>query len=142
MEFSSVIVVGDLSESEAICQSFNPLEDWRGIESKGIGPVKVATLQSLLTGQNFDEVFCEYDHAIAASDEGPWVIRLPELLVERLAELDEYALERVAEELVETEEFERDGWPLAAVQVFLEALADLANVALANDSALFLWVGL
>ncbi|MHB9118013.1 MAG: hypothetical protein ACYC2R_07040 [Burkholderiales bacterium] len=142
MEFSSVIVTGDLSETEAICQSPNPLENWRGIESKGMGPVKIATLQSLLTGQTFDEAFCEYDHAIEASDEGPWVIRLPDLLVERLAELDEYALECVAEELVATEEFERDGWPLEAVHVFLEALADLANVGLVNENALFLWVGL
>ncbi len=142
MEFSSVIVIGDLSESEAICQSLNPLEDWRGIESKGIGAVKIATLQALLTGQTFDEAFCEYDHAISASEEGPWLIRLPDMLTERLAELDESALERVAEELAAAEEFERDGWPQEAVHTFLEALADLANVGLANESALFLWVGL
>lgn len=136
------IVIGEPDEVMAIGESLSPLEDWQGMEASGIDLEKLAMLQSLLTGQTFDEAFDEYLTLFAASEEGPWIIRFPEAPMEKLAALEEDALERVGEELAATEEFEQDEWTAEEVQDFLMALSELAGIAVSQEKMLFIWLGM
>lgn len=136
------IVIGDVDDAEAIGESDGPVEDWRGIEVRGIDPAKIAMLHSILTGETFEEALAEYDPVYAASEEGPWVIRIPDEPVEKLAALEEDALEQIGEELAATEEFERDGWPVNEAQALVEELAQLADACVSQGKALFVWMTL
>ena len=88
----------------------------------------------------FDEALGECGPLYAATDEGPWLMKLPDDSVAHLAELDEDALDQVGEELAATEEFEEDGWSVDEVRGIVTALADLAGVARAQGRAMFVWM--
>ena len=139
MDISTNIVIGDISDVAEIGESSWPIENWRGFEIKGIDSTKIATLHAMLTGQTFDEAFGEYLLAYEATEEGPWVVKIPDEPMERLAVLEDDALERVGEELAATEEFESAGWPVEEVQIFLAELTALAGVAIMQRKAMFLW---
>lgn len=142
MQVMTHIVIGDLSEAEAIGESLCPIDEWQGFEIKGIDLAKIAMLQAVLTGQTFDEAFDEYRPIVAASDEGPWVFRFPNALLAKLAGLNEEALEQVGEEVAATEEFEESGYPAEQVQAVLEELSDLAKICVSQDKAMFIWMSM
>lgn len=142
MQVLTNIVIGDLSDAEAIGESLCPIDEWRGFEIKGIDLAKIAMLQAVLTGQTFDEAYDEYRPIVAISDEGPWVFRFPNAPLEKLAGLEEEALEQVGEELAATEEFEESGYPVEEVQAVLEELSDLAKVCISQNKAMFIWMSL
>jgi|GEM_PF-335334 len=133
------IVVADFDEVEAIGESTRPIEEWRGFAANGVGAEKLAMLQSMMTGQTFDEALSEYDPVYAASEDGPWVMRVREELIESLANQDEEILEEIGEELAATAEFEMDGWPVDAAQAFVAELASLAEISVAQEKAIFVW---
>ena len=139
MDVSTNIVIGDINDIEEIGESSWPIENWRGFEIRGIDSAKIATLHAILTGQTFDEAFCEYHLTYEASDAGPWVAKIPEEPLERLAVLEDEMLEQIGEELAATEEFEREGWPVEEVQIFLAELAALAGIAIVQGKAMFVW---
>lgn len=142
MQVLTNIVIGDPSDAEAIGESSCPIDEWRGLEIKGIDLAKIAMLQAVVTGQTFDEAFEEYRPIVAASDEGPWVFRFPAAPLEKLAALEGDALERVGEELAATEEFEDNGYPVDEVQAVLEELSDLAKACMAQNKTMFVWMSL
>ncbi|MBX3677551.1 MAG: hypothetical protein KF853_11050 [Rhodocyclaceae bacterium] len=135
------VVVADPEDAGAIIESPKPIEEeWKGFESRGLDQAKFAMLHALLTGELFDEAMSDCGPVYAASEEGPWLMKLPDETVQQLARLDEDALDRVGEELAATEEFEADGWPSDAVMGFVNDLADLAGVARAQGRAMFVWM--
>jgi DNA-directed RNA polymerase subunit F len=75
-----------------------------------------------------------------AGDDGPIVLRIPDEVMEKLAGLEEEAIERVGEELAATEEFEINGWPAEEVQSLVEELSELARLADSQGQALFVWM--
>ncbi len=134
------VVVADGEDAGAIIESEKPVEDWKGFEANGLDQAKFAMLHALLTGELFDEAMADCGPLYAADDEGPWLMKLPDDAVARLAELEEDALDRVGEELAATEEFEEDGWSVDEVKGIVTALADLAGVARAQGRAMFVWM--
>jgi hypothetical protein len=134
------VVVADAEDAAAIGESSRPIDEWRGFEARGLDQAKFAMLHALLSGKAFDEAFDDFAPGYAVSEEGPWLMRMPGESVERLAALEEDALERVADELAATEEFEIDAWPADQVQTLVSRLAELAAVAVANGEAIFVWM--
>ena len=134
------VVVADAEDAGAIIESEKPVEEWKGFEANGLDQAKFAMLHALLSGELFDEALDECGPLYGASDEGPWLMKLPDDSVARLAELDEDALDQVGEELAATEEFEEDGWSAEEVKGFIIQLADLAGVAMAQGRAMFVWM--
>jgi hypothetical protein len=134
------IVAAEEDEVEAIGDSLHPVDEWSGISLRDISIAKIATLHSLLTGDLFDDaaVLCEPIYISPA--EGALVLRLAEELKERLAELDEDALEAIAAELTATEEFESAGWDEEEVGGMLADLAELARLAESQGQTLFVWM--
>ena len=134
------IVVADAEEGWEIAESSRPVDTWQGFVVNGLDAEKIATLQSLLTGQTFDEALVECEPHYVASDDGPFVMRLTEELTEKLAELEEDTLEQLGAELAASAEFEAARWPLEEVESLVAELAALAAVATAQDNAVFVWM--
>lgn len=133
------IVAADKDEVAAIGESLQPLEEWSGIERRDIDTAKIATLHSLLTGDDLDQALYLYE-PIYAGMEGALVLRIADDVVEKLAALDEDALSRVAEELSATEEFELEQWDADEVEDMVMELAELAQLAQSQEQVLFVWM--
>jgi hypothetical protein len=133
------IVAAEEDEYVAIGESLRPLEEWSGIERRGIDTAKIATLHCLLTGEEFDLAISAYE-PVHVGGEGAVVLRLADEATERLATLDEEALELVAGELAATEDFEMEQWDPEEVLALVLDLADLARLADAQGQVLFVWM--
>lgn len=133
------IVAAEEDECAAIGESLRPLDEWSGIARRGIDTAKVATLHCLLTGEEFDMAISAYE-PVHVGGEGAVVLRLADEVTERLATLDEEALELVAAELAATEDFELEQWDAEEVLALVLDLADLARLADAQGQVLFVWM--
>ena len=134
------IVAAEDDEVEAIGDSLQPVDEWSGISLRDVSIAKIATLHSLLTGDLFDDAAALCEPIYISPAEGALVLRLADEVKERLAELDEDALEAVATELAAAEEFEMAGWDEEAVAEMLADLADLARLAETQEQSLFVWM--
>lgn len=134
------VVVADREDAGAIIESPKPTEEWKGFEASGLDQAKFAMLHALLTGELFDEAMAECGPVYAVTDEGPWLMKLPDESVELLARLEEDALDAIGEELAATEEFEEGGWSVDEVKAIVVAVADLAGVAVAQGRIMFVWM--
>lgn len=134
------IIAAEEEEVEAIGESLRPVDEWSGVEKRGIDTAKVATLHSLLTGDLFDDAVAHYEPIYVSAAEGALVLRLADEVAERLATLDEDALEQVASELAATEEFEAEDWEPEQITELLDELGQLARLAESQGQALFVWM--
>ncbi len=133
------IVAAEEDEFAAIGESLHPVDEWSGIERRGIDTAKIATLHCLLTGDEFEYALSRYE-PVYASIEDALVLRLADEVTEKFATLDEDALMRVGEELAATEEFELEGCDADEVQDMVMALAELAQIAESQGQVLFVWM--
>jgi hypothetical protein len=133
------IVAAEEDEYAAIGESLRPVDEWSGIERRGIDTAKIATLHCLLTGDEFEEALGSYE-PVYVGDEGALVLRVADEVMDRLATLDEEALELVAAELAATEEYEMEQWEPEDVQALVMDLADLARLADSQGQVLFVWM--
>jgi hypothetical protein len=134
------IVAAEDDEIADIGESLHPVDEWSGIEMRGVDTAKIATLHCLLTGDQFDDAIERYEPLYVSAAEGALVLRLADEAAERLAELDGDALDAVADELAATEEFEVEDWEIEAIQAMLSELAGLARLADSQGQALFVWM--
>ncbi|PKO84097.1 MAG: hypothetical protein CVU17_05840 [Betaproteobacteria bacterium HGW-Betaproteobacteria-11] len=139
MSVLTQIVAAEDDESDAIGESLRPLDEWSGVERRGIDTAKIAVMHCLLTGDDFDLAASFYE-PVYVGGEGVVVLRLADEAMAKLASLDEEALARFAAELVATEDFELEGWPEEEVMEMLIELADLAQLAESQGQALFVWL--
>jgi len=134
------IVSADEDDVEAIGESQHPIDEWSGIEARDFDTAKIVTLHCLLTGDGLEDAFYAYEPVYVAGDDGPIVLRIPDEMMEKLAGLEEDALEMVGEELAATEEFEMNAWPTEEVQSLVEELSELARLADSQGQAMFVWM--
>ena len=133
------IVAAEEDEVAAIGESLRPVDEWSGIERRGIDTAKIVTLHCLLTGDEFEEAVGAYEPVYFA-EEGAVVLRIADEVLQRLATLEEEALDLVAEELAATEEYEMEQWEAEDVQEMVIELAELARLAESQGQALFVWM--
>jgi len=134
------IVAAEDDEIEAVGASQHPVEEWSGVEMRGIDTAKIATLHSLLTGDPFDAALTHYEPLYVSPAEGALLLRLADTAAARLAALDDEVLDAVAAELAATEEFEQEGWADETIVAMLADLAELARLAESQGQALFVWM--
>ncbi|AJP48286.1 hypothetical protein PG1C_07045 [Rugosibacter aromaticivorans] len=139
MNLLTHIVAAEEDEVVAIGESLRPTDEWSGIERRGIDTAKIVMLHTLLTNDDFD-LACALYEPLYIGSEGAVVLKLANSVTEKLAMLDEEALAQVAEELAATAEFEMEGWPEDDIQSMIMDLADLAQLASAQEQALFVWM--
>lgn len=133
------IIVADDEEIEDIAAAEHPVEEWSGIEARDIDTAKLATLHCLLLDDVYEDALGTYE-PVYASDEDVLILRIPDELAEKLALLEEEALEQVGEELAATEEFEMNDWPVEEVQALLIEIGELAKLAESQGQAMFVWM--
>jgi hypothetical protein len=113
-------VVADDSDAQKLGDK---LEAFDPIDAKGLGQIEMGTLYAILSDTEYDESFLVDDESFAytASDDGPWVQRVPEDMVRRLAAMTDDDLPRIAEAWSETEEFDPKyfGWNRGDIDEFL-----------------------
>ena len=134
------IVAAEEDEIAAVGESLQPLEEWSGITRQGLDTAKIVMLHCLLTGDELDLALSLYEPVYVAEESGIVVLRLSEEALEQLAGYDEEALERVAEELAATEEFELAQWDDEDMLALVMDLADLARLAEAQGQVLLVWM--
>ena len=133
------IIAAEEDEFAAIGESLHPVEEWSGLERRDIDTAKIATLHCLLTGDELEQALYEYE-PLYVGVEGAMVLRLADEVVDKLATLDEDALEQVGGELAATEEFEMEQWDAGEVQDMVLELAELAQLAQSQEQSLFVWI--
>lgn len=133
------IVAADEDEVAAVGEALHPLDQWSGIERRGIDTAKILSLHCLLSHDTLDEAASAYE-PVYVSSEGAVVLRLADEVMIKLASLDDEALEHVAEELSASDEFERENWEAAHVLTMVLELADLARLAESQDQVLLVWM--
>jgi hypothetical protein len=137
------IVVAESGESGLVAESVMPCQTWPGIDAKGIEHVKLGQLLSILANEPFrTTVVDEFTLLHEASDDGPWVYRIPDRLIDYLTELDPSELDRIASQWSQIEEFALDVWPPDEVASVLAKLHSLARKARDTDKDLLMWVSL
>lgn len=134
------IVSADEDDVEAIGESQHPVVEWSGIEARNLDTAKIVTLHCLLTGEGLEEAFYAYEPVYVSGEDGPIILRLPDEVMEKLASLEEDAIEMVGEELAATEEFEMNDWSSEEIQSLVEELAALARLAESQDQVMFVWM--
>jgi hypothetical protein len=130
------IVAAFEDEAADIAAALDVLDLWSGVEKRGLDTEKFVILHCLLTGEDFDCAAARYE-PVSVADEGAVVLRLADDVVERLAALDDEALERVASELAATEMFEVEQWEAGDVAELVMQLAELAMLAESQGQTLF-----
>ena len=136
----SDLVVAPAEEAERVAHASVPSREFGGIDVKGIDTVKFGMLHAMLTGRTFDDVLPSYDPVAEVPADGPWVFRLPEELVARLAALSPEERQAAGVKWAATEEFALSGWEEAAVSDGLVEICRLARQAADSRQALFLWM--
>ena len=140
MEIRIFLVSAEDDEAPAVGESENPLEVWSGVEVRGLDTVRIATLHSVLTGESLQEALDVYEpvHVTVREDDSEiLVLRVADDLLEKLAALDEEALEPVAEELAETGEFENDQTGVTDIFDLLALFSEFAQLAESQGQVLF-----
>lgn len=134
------IVAADEHEAESIGESLDPKSEWSAVERRDIDIPKIATLISVLTGDLYDDavVLCEPIYISPA--EGAFVLHFSDIARERLAELEEEAIEVIALELAATEEYEYAELDHADLLEWLIELAELAQTADSQGQSFFVWM--
>lgn len=134
---TNIVAAGE-DELDSIADSLRPVDQWSGIEKRGVDTAKIATLHSLLTGDEFDMAVSFYEPV--AGGEAAIVLRLADEVMGKLAGYEEDALDAVAAELAATEEFELEGWDEGEVHELVQELADLARIADSQGQVMFVWM--
>lgn len=134
------IIAAEEDELAAIAESLEPCGEWSGIALREFTIPKIVTLHCVLTGDLLDDAYALYEPGHLSEIEGAIVLRFSEELFDRLASLDEQALEVVADELLATEEFEDAGWDAEEIGEMLNGLTDLARLAESQGQVLFAWL--
>jgi hypothetical protein len=136
------LVVATDDDVRAILSAPVPSQVFDGIDIKGIGPVKLVMLHTMLSGRTFEKLLSEYDPVAQTSEEGPWVLRLPNDLVQPLAQMSKEDRVLTDSHWAETEEFVLDSWDPAEVQRTLSAIYETEGLAKSSGHGLYLWMSL
>ena len=116
---------------------------WRG---KGIEPLKLATLEAIITQREADSGQPTIDGELVYDWGEQWIYRFPDLLTVALAQLEPDALDQVAEEWAATEEWHLSGVDRItgrdSLRLWIDAVCKLAHLAQHENRSLYLWISL
>ena len=139
MALITYFVAADEDEYAAVAESMCPLDEWSGIEGKGLETTKITMLHCLVTGDEYDLSLSLHEPA-CVGEEGAIVVRVADRVLEKMAAYDAEILSQLAEELAATEVFEIEAWSVEDVHALLSELAGLARLAESQGQALFAWL--
>jgi hypothetical protein len=137
------LVVVNLSQVQAIAESSSPANDLQGIDIRGIDPVKLCELKTVLMARPDDGSWIrEFEFVAGNKEEGPWVMRFPSDLAAAIAGIPGDKVESTAAAWIGTGAFELDNWNEMDVIEVLWAMRTLFTAKLGSSVAPFLWMSL
>jgi hypothetical protein len=122
-----------------IVASDYPLGSYKGTNVDGLDPLMLLALQSLLTQTPIEQLVAKYEAVAQASEEGPWLIRIPPELLAILADIAPHDIDPMAEKWVKTKQLRGSGWTQDDMYIYLEALILYAQSIAGSGKELFLW---
>ena len=137
-------VIADRDDAQRVCDSVSPCEEFKGMDAKGIDPVKLGTLYAILADTEDVPDFADDEFLCDGGEEGPWVMEVPTELVLRLVKLDATQIGAAATKWAKTEEFSSEyaNWPPDLVHDVLSDLAKLCAQAVAAKKSVLMWMAL
>lgn len=116
------------------------------LSSKGVSPVELATLATILLNESLDDINAVVarcpDAELDAGDEGPWLIPVPASITSGLAALDADGRRQVGDRWFQTEEWQNLDWPEDVYIPWFNDLCKLAAAATRDSNSLWLWMSL
>lgn len=127
------------AEAEALDITRGPSAQTQCVRAKRVDPVKIVQLLCCIEGVPFEQRLSLLDTMFVrdAGEDGPWIIRLPELLEGALASFSLEDIDRYGREWAATEEWQRDGGTPDWIVPFLGEIARLASSARAQQRSVF-----
>jgi hypothetical protein len=130
------------SELNSLDINQSPAKLLPSIQSRSIDVVKLTQLQCVIDGSTFEEHLKELDNMIvkSASDDGPWIVLVPNAVTKALAESDQARLENIGRSWASTEEWTRDGGKKQEIISVVKDIAKLAQQTEFDKQNLYIWV--
>jgi len=137
------IFIADEPEVMELTERDLPLNRFEGIYVRGIDPVKLAKLYSIVSGVSFETALDQQVLVRAISeDDGPWISKIPDGLRDTLAAQTDARLLAVSQAWANAEEFKLDRWSEENVNATLLSIAALARNSKSSNKQMFLWSSL
>jgi hypothetical protein len=122
-----------------IIASDYPLGSYKGTNIDGLDPLMLLALHSMLALRPLEELVNSYEPVAQASEEGPWLIRIPPDLLALLADIAPHDIEVMAAKWSDTDQLRDSGWTQDDMYFFIEPLILYAQSIAGSGKELFLW---
>ena len=135
-------VVADVADAERVGEAHVPSREFDGIDAKGIDQILMAELYATLTGSELDSDFLQNEESFLykGPEETRWVQLVPADLVERIAKLSEFEINRVGRDwFAASKEFRYTGWTSVGATGFLREFQLLCKRAVAEKKSVLMW---
>lgn len=130
------------AEVQAVDIAQSPAGRFPGLRAARTDVVKIVQLQCLVDGSKFDDHVRSLDALFVRtqSDDGPWVVRVPDSLFEFLATAEAERVQTVGTQWAQTEEWRLDGGTPDNIIPFLGQMCQLARMAKSAGKELYVWI--
>ncbi len=124
------LIIANIRDADGIAAAGSPEDTGGRLKAEGLDQVKLSTLRSIVTNQEYEDAWIDEFRFLAGNrEDGPWVFTVPEALVNALASSPESRLKAIAKQWSRTEEIKIDGWSAGDVEALLGELIALAKEA-------------
>ena len=136
-------VIANDDEGDAIGKALRPADRWPTLEAKGVDPINLSTLYCAITGTNYsNSIQKSFQLAGGNQDEGPWIFKFPNNILESFASIQPANIQAVAEKWAATEELKMGRWSSTDAAEFIRLLHEHSQNALTKKACMFLWLSL
>jgi hypothetical protein len=136
--------VASPSEVQSMEVDQSPVGRFPGLQAKRTEVVMIVQLQCIVDGSRFEDHLGELDALFVRSetDDGPWIVRIPESLFAFLWSADADAVRVIGTRWAQTEEWKASGGTPDDIVSFLGQICELARVAKSGGKGLYVWMSL
>ena len=132
------LIVATSGDAEAIVASDYPLGDYQGVNVDGLDPLQIAALHAVLLSRDITDVISNYEPIAAGSDSGPWLVKIPDEMIEALGKIAPDNQASVGNQWAASDPLREAGWSEQDAVGFLARLVHFAQVVSFEDKELFL----
>ena len=136
-------VIANDCDGSAIGEAIRPADRWPTLEAKGVDTIKLSTLYCSISGVEYSsDLERSFELVGGNQDEGPWVFKFPEVVLDAIASVPTANFHAVAEAWASTEELQMDRWTSHDAAEFITLIQKYAQKARSTNATMFLWMSL
>jgi hypothetical protein len=129
MRSSADLVIGSADDAQAIVDSDYPLGTFSGVNIDGLNPLHIAELHALLSNKKINQLLVDYKPIVEGSPSGPWLIRLPQELVEALANIAPQDQSPISIKWASADRLQEEAWTEQDAEKYLTQLIHFSQIA-------------